>query len=144
MDHAKHLPWQGKSGGPTGKYWYHPSKVALFGSHISFPCEVLKEHTTNWIEGMFDGCERTDSEGDWIIFSRNHNINYEILKEFGSKLDLVAVIENKKDWTIKELKLMKNIILERKLYFQEYAVFKKLISNKNVQELIQIEILKNL
>ena len=143
IDHAKHFPWNGKSGGSTGKYWYIPS-ILVYCSHINFPSEVLKEYTNNWVVGMFDGCERTDSEGDWIIFSRNHNINYEILKEFGSKLDIYEVIKKKNDWTLKELKLMKNIIFEKQLYFLEDDVFKKLVCNKNVQELILIETLKKL
>lgn len=147
IDHAKHFPWNGKSGGSTGKYWYSPS-ILVGCSHINFPSEVLKEHTNNWVEGMYDGCERSDSEGDWIVFSRNHNINLDILKEFSSKLDLGEVVKNKVNWSVEELRLVKNLIFEKlKLWpnESEYSpILKTLISKENVKELIIVEMLKKL
>jgi hypothetical protein len=142
-DHAKHFPWEGKSGGSTGKYWYSPSVIAHNG-HIHFPSEVLKQYTNNWVEGMFDGCTRTDSEGDWIIFSRNHSINIDILKEFSTKLDLGEVIKNKMDWSLEELRLINNIIAEKRFWPERSKVLKNLISKENVKELILIEMLNKI
>ena len=141
IDHAKHFPWHGQSGGSTGKYWYKTS-ILTSCSHINFPCEVLKKYTNNWVEGMYDGCERSDSEGDWIVFSRNHKINIYILKEFSSKLDLIEVAKNKINWTIDELILMKNIIIENSSRVDE--IFRILIKNEKIKELILIEKLKEL
>lgn len=147
IDHAKHFPWQGKSGGSTGKYWYFPS-ILTRCSHINFSSEVLKEHTSNWVEGMYDGCERSDSEGDWIVFSRNHNININILKEFSSKLDIGEVVRNKKDWSLEEVRLVKNIVLEKLESWSNeskyYPILKALIENENVKELILVEMLKKI
>jgi hypothetical protein len=144
LDHASHFPWAGHSGGSTGKYWYIPSILSKCG-HINFPSKVLKEHTSNWLEGMYDGCTRSDSEGDWIVFSRNHNINIDILNEFGSKLDLGEVVKNKMNWSIEELILIKNILREKKLWHHEYQqILKTLISKENVKELILIEMLKKI
>ena len=74
-----------------------------------------------------------DTETRGLDVSRNHKINIYILKEFSSKLDLIEVAKNKINWTIDELILMKNIIIENSSRVDE--IFRILIKNEKLKEL---------